>query len=132
MIRMLLIFVISALLAALLALVVRSALHRPYDHLPAPTPEGEAPAVPPAADPHAGHAAAPQPSPVNTICAICGMDVDPDLPTTTFHQQVIGFACLKCPPKFAADPERYGPAYLRNEKLRQALTPGAAHGDETP
>jgi hypothetical protein len=53
--------------------------------------------------------------PVNTICAICGMDADPKL-TATYREQVIAFGCDKCPPKFAKDPERYGPYFLRNEE----------------
>lgn len=78
----------------------------------------------PAADPHAGHkpsAAADKPAadgkPVNTVCAICGMDVDPSIPTAEYQGKTIGFGCRMCPPKFKADPDRYGPAYLRNEVL---------------
>jgi YHS domain-containing protein len=83
---------------------------------PAATPE-PAPAAP-AADPHAGHAASAPPAagePVNTICAICGMDVDPALPTAQYQGKTIGFGCRMCPPKFKANPDRYGPAYVRNE-----------------
>lgn len=106
---------------------------------PAPTPPGPsgkpAPSAPPAvSDPHAGHGAmtpaAPAASatvataakagqPVNTICAICGMDVDPKLPTVEYKGQTIGFGCKMCAPKFKADPERYGPAYLRNELIKK-------------
>lgn len=55
--------------------------------------------------------------PVNTVCAICGMEVDPDLPTATYQGKTIGFGCRACPPKFKADPDKYGPAYLRNEVI---------------
>lgn len=129
MIRQVLIFVIAAGIGGVLALAVRSAVHQPYAAPAVEQPNGhehQTPTAPlpektPANDPHAGHAAAPAAAsankPVNDICAICGMDVDPELPTATFQGKIIGFACLKCPPKFAKDPEHYGPAYLRNEKL---------------
>lgn len=85
----------------------------------------------PTADPHASHQnatpatseteSAPASSattaavPVNSICAICGMEVDPDLPTAEYQGKTIGFGCKACPPKFKANPDKYGPAYLRNE-----------------
>ena len=53
---------------------------------------------------------------VNTICAVCGMEVDPDIPPATYQGKLIGFGCSACPPKFAADPERYGPHALHNMK----------------
>jgi YHS domain-containing protein len=56
---------------------------------------------------------------VNTVCAICGMDVDPRLPTQQYQGKTIGFGCRMCPPKFKADPDRYGPAYLRNEVIKK-------------
>ncbi len=52
---------------------------------------------------------------VNTVCAICGMAVDPNIPTASYQGKRIGFGCGKCPPKFAADPERYGPFALTNQ-----------------
>ncbi len=54
-------------------------------------------------------------TPVNTICAICGMPVDPSLPTAEYEGKTIGFGCRMCPPKFKAQPDKYGPAYIRNE-----------------
>jgi hypothetical protein len=116
MIRHLLIFVLAAGLGGMLALGVRSALHRPYAEPAAPAaPQHEH--VPPAkpAEPQHGHSGVPVKKPVNTICAICGMDADPKL-TATYREQVIAFGCDKCPPKFAKDPERYGPYFLRNEE----------------
>lgn len=86
------------------------------------TPAGAAkPAV---ADPHAGHGTPAAPAaetgkPVNTVCAICGMEVDPKLPTMQYQGKTIGFGCRMCPPKFKADPDRYGPAYLRNEVIKK-------------
>ncbi len=92
----------------------------------------------PGADPHANHAtpavAAPASTapaasmaaapaaggdgPVNTVCAICGMAVDPKLPTLEYQGKKIGFGCKMCPPKFKAEPDRYGPFYLRNEVIK--------------
>jgi hypothetical protein len=77
-----------------------------------------------APDPHAGHGAmtatdATSDKPVNTVCAICGMEVDPKLPTLEYQGKKIGFGCKICPPKFKADPDRYGPFYLRNEVIKK-------------
>jgi len=80
----------------------------------------------PAADPHAQHTTAAASTakavagkPVNTVCAICGMEVDPSLPTVEYQGQTIGFGCRMCPPKFKADPDRYGPLYLKNEVINR-------------
>ena len=120
MIRHLLIFVITAALGALVALAVRSAVHHPYaspaDSHEQHTPTAPAPApAKPASDPHAGHVSAPAAKPVNKICAICGMDVDPKL-TAIYKEQLIAFGCAKCPDKFAKDPERFGPYFLKNQE----------------
>jgi YHS domain-containing protein len=56
---------------------------------------------------------------VNTICAICGMPVDPSIPTVEYQGKTIGFGCKMCPPKFKADPELYGPLYLKNEPIKR-------------
>jgi YHS domain-containing protein len=56
---------------------------------------------------------------VNTVCAICGMPVDPKLPTAQYQGKTIGFGCKMCPPKFAKDPDRWGPLYLRNETAKR-------------
>jgi hypothetical protein len=82
-----------------------------------------APAAKPAAvDPHANHRAtspATANPPVNTVCAICGMDVDPKIPTAEYQGKTIGFGCKLCPPKFKADPDRHGPMYLKNESRKR-------------
>jgi len=88
---------------------------------PAPAPTAAKPA---AADPHANHGASTEKTPasnkpVNTVCAICGMDVDPKLPTLDYQGKKIGFGCKMCAPKFKANPDRYGPHYLRNEVIKQ-------------
>ena len=77
-------------------------------------PAAPAVAPAPAADPHAGHGAMKTGATVNTVCAICGMDVDPSIKPATYKGKLVGFGCRMCPPKFAADPERYGPAALEN------------------
>lgn len=79
------------------------------------------------ADGHAGHGVArptaraegAEGKPVNTVCAICGMDVDPKIPAATYQGKTIGFGCKLCPPKFAKDPERWGPLFLRNEVAKR-------------
>ena len=82
-----------------------------------------APKVSSATMPHEGHAmatpAAKADGPVNTVCAICGMDVDPRLPTMEYQGKKIGFGCKLCPPKFKAEPDKYGPYYLRNEVIKK-------------
>ena len=132
-------FLGTFVLGALIALAARTALHDPHaghdpagsvttrgDYaplvnnsppLPPSSPSKPSAPAPAASDPHAGHTAAK--TPVNTVCAICGMKVDPALPTVEYQGQTIGFGCKMCPPKFKADPDKYGPAYLRNELLKR-------------
>lgn len=153
--RNLTLFLVTFVVSALIALVVRAAMfqaHAGHDgHPPAGgdyapqvsnplTPAAPAttaadphaghgtaaPATVAAADPHAGHGAAKADAsapasdqPVNTVCAICGMDVNPKIPTVQYQGKTIGFGCKMCPPKFKADPDRYGPAYLRNEVIKK-------------
>lgn len=114
--RQLVIFFACFLLGAAVTAVVRAALHRPYaDQTAAPM------AVPPAP------AAAPMPAtpvaaaatPVNTVCAICGMPVDPKVPTAQYRGATIGFGCKMCPAKFAKEPEKYGPAFLANRVVEE-------------
>ncbi len=137
MIRNTFVFLAAFVASALIALVVRATMFQPHaGHEGHPAAGGEytpmvsnplTPASPPAAvatDPHAGHGAAAAPTaesgkPVNTVCAICGMEVDPKLPTLQYQGKTIGFGCKMCPPKFKADPDRYGPAYLRNEVIKK-------------
>lgn len=114
------IFLATFAVGALAALVTRAALHEPHADA---TPAAAAPAA------HATHAMAaetpnskpqtpnPNSPPVNSVCAICGMDVDPKLPTLEYKGQRIGFGCRMCPPKFKAEPDKYGPYYLRNEVM---------------
>ena len=137
MIRNTFVFLAAFVASALIALVVRATMFQPHaGHEGHPAAGGDyaqmvsnplTPAAPPAAapaDPHAGHGATAAPTddaskPVNTVCAICGMEVDPKLPTMQYQGKTIGFGCKMCPPKFKADPDRYGPAYLRNEVIKK-------------
>ena len=124
MIRHVLIFLGTFAFGAAAVLVLRTARHDPHSGHRMETPPAAAPA--PAAAPHAAseHAAASAGAkPVNTICAICGMAVDPKLPTAVYQGQVIGFGCRMCPPKFKAEPDKYGPSYLRNERVKSGGTP---------
>lgn len=110
-----LIFAVTFVIGALAALAFRTARHDPYD-----TPE-PAPLSQPSENGHVHQAAAPAPAPaadekpVNTVCAICGMDVDIKIPTARYQGKVIGFGCKKCPAEFAAHPDKYGPAALKNQ-----------------
>jgi|APTNR8051073442_1049403.scaffolds.fasta_scaffold00025_80 hypothetical protein len=110
-----LIFAATFVAGALAALAFRAARHDPYA---AELPTEPAPMSQPAETGHVHTAAAPAPAsdekPVNTVCAICGMDVDPKLPTARYKGKVIGFGCKKCPAEFAAHPDTYGPAALEN------------------
>ncbi len=126
----LVLFIATFIGGALIALAARTALHKPFT---APTGHAENAAYAPMVN-NSSPAAAPAPfapatttplasesaaKTVNTLCAICGMEVDPDLPTATYQGKVIGFGCKACPAAFAAHPERYGPAALRNEVVKR-------------
>lgn len=96
---------------------------RAEDSMPQPdhSEHAQGGAKAPAAD-HSAHGAESESSPdkpVNTVCAICGMNVDPSVPTAKYQGKTIGFGCRMCPPKFKADPDKYGPYYLRNEKMKR-------------
>lgn len=132
-------FLANFVLGALIALGARTALHDPHaghdtagsvttrgDYaplvnnsppLPPSSPAKPSTPAPPASDPHAGPTAAK--NSVNTVCAICGMKVDPALPTVEYQGKTIGFGCKMCAPKFKADPDKYGPTYLRNELIKR-------------
>ncbi len=145
--RHLYIFLGTFAIGALVALGARTASHQPHG-APAQSQISDLKSQIPAkahasADPHASHrSSSSAPSqisdphsqvsdlksqisdpnsqiPVNTQCAICGMAVDPKLPTVTYRGKTIGFGCKICPPKFAAEPDKYGPLYLRNETIKR-------------
>lgn len=109
-----LIFAVAFVAGALAALAFRAARHDPYAaELPGkPEPmnqSAETGRVHQATTPTADE------KPVNTVCAICGMDVDPKIPTARYKGKIIGFGCKKCPAEFAAHPDKYGPAALKNQ-----------------
>ena len=139
MIRQLFVFLGTFVTGAIIALVARAAFFEPHaakeadavgggDYAPMVTNK-LAPAQP-AGEAHAHHGAtakeleraattATADQPVNTVCAICGMEVDPKLPTAKYQGKTIGFGCRMCPPKFAKDPDRWGPLYLKNETAKR-------------
>lgn len=114
-----LLFLATFALGAALALGTRTVLHNPHATASVPgsadsqsasvhtNHSHSAPATPPAAPASA--------KPVNTVCPICAMEVDPSLPTATYQGKQVGFGCAACPPRFAKDPERWGPFALRND-----------------
>lgn len=116
--RHLVIFFACFLLGAVVTVAVRAALHHPYtgQAMAAMAAPPTAPPTAPAAPAPAAPASA---TPINTICAICGMPVDPKIPSAQYRGVTIGFGCKMCPPKFAADPEKYGPAYLANRVVEE-------------
>ncbi|MBE2214647.1 MAG: hypothetical protein IAE82_12315 [Opitutaceae bacterium] len=132
------IFLGTFVAGAVIAFGARTALHDPHaghaatDASASPGVATATPAPAPMADhgsAHAGHgAAAPaapavdaakpaadDAKPVNTVCAICGMKVNPKIATETYQGKKVGFGCGACPALFRADPDKYGPAALRNE-----------------
>lgn len=56
---------------------------------------------------------------VNSRCPVCGMDVDHSIKPAEYEGATVGFGCAKCPPKFAKQPEFYGPAALKNEVAKR-------------
>ncbi len=104
--KSLVLFLATFLLGAALALATRTALHDPHA---ASAPQSEISDLKSAASA----------TPVNTVCAICGMDVDPDIKPATYQGKLVGFGCAACPPKFAKEPDRYGPSALRNEVAKK-------------
>jgi hypothetical protein len=117
--RIALIALVCFVLGAAIALIARTALHDPYADggtPPPPAPPAAPATTPPAEHQHAAETAATAATADNRICGVCGMEVDPAVPTASYHGKRIGFGCVKCPPKFAADPDRYGSAALQDRK----------------
>lgn len=115
-----LVFFIAAFIGgAVVALAVRSARFEPHAGAPAAV---DAPAyapmvnnTPPAPAAKTGSAAPAAGKTVNTVCPICGMDVNPALKPAEYQGKLVGFGCKTCPAQFAAEPDRYGPAALENK-----------------
>jgi hypothetical protein len=114
--KSILLFVFAFVIGGGVALAIRTTRHEPQP------PVEPAVAIAPAAlaDAHSAHQqpnapASTESTTVNTICTICGMHVDPSLPAALYEGKRVGFGCKACPPKFAADPGKYGPHALKNE-----------------
>lgn len=127
-IRLFLIFAATFAVGLVVALAVRTALYRPAEAGGSPFPaaasaspvdSGSAVSRPGVWPAPVVAAASAETRPVNTVCAICGMNVDPSLPTELYQGKVIGFGCRMCPAKFRSDPDKYGPYYLRNEVIKR-------------
>jgi hypothetical protein len=119
MIRLIIIFSVMFAIGALVAVVVRTGAHHPYANMEEAHAQSAMPAISAevtAPMAHSDHAVAAvvQTAAVNTICAICGMPVNPALGTALYHEKRIGFGCKTCPGQFAANPEKYGPSALKN------------------
>lgn len=106
-----LVFLATFVVGAAIALAVRAARHDPF------VAPASGPTATVAANPHAGHASLKSDGAavVNTVCPICGMDVDPSLKPAEYQGKLVGFGCAACPSRFAKDPARWGPHALRNE-----------------
>ena len=118
--RHVIIFIACFVVGAAVALIVRTAFHKPYaESIPVAT--GIAVATPVATP--AATQALPDPAEsvavVNTICPICGMAVDPNIAVQVWQGHRIGLGCAKCPAKFTAHADHYGAYALKNEKAPQ-------------
>lgn len=116
--RHLIIFLATFATGAVIALGARAVRHNPHSeaaglpaHVASASGQDAASPVPPARTPDSTSGT------VNTVCAICGMDVDPRLPAADYKGYKIGFGCAACPPKFARNPDKWGPSALKNEVL---------------
>ena len=110
--RHLVIFAATFAIGAVIAVILRTGSHRPYaGHSLPPAPA----AAPAAVTPPSAHQEPAKATAVNSICAICAMPVDPKLGTIMYKGRPIGFGCKACPPKFQAEPEKYGEAALKNQ-----------------
>ena len=129
--RHLVIFFACFLVGAVVTTVIRTSRHQPYgasaDAQAMPgalspplttAPPAMAPVTTPMATPPMMAAAA-STTPVNSICAICGMPVNSAIPTSTYQGKVIGFGCKTCPPRFAKEPDKFGPAALANRVVEE-------------
>lgn len=95
----------------------------PSQSAPGPVPKaGEA--KPEQGDQHKDHGTAPanagDPNAAigNTICPVCGMEVDAELASIPTPQGLVGIACPPCIPKIRRAPDRYGAAALTNRKAQ--------------
>jgi hypothetical protein len=114
--RHIVVFIITFAVGAVVAVILRTATHKPYaDPGGTAGPAGPIPAVAPGPATAAAATAAAATTPVNTTCPICAMPVNPALGTIAYKGRLVGFGCKACPSKFAAEPEKYGEAALKNQ-----------------
>lgn len=113
-----LIFLATFAASAMVTLALRAARHDAYASPATPAEAGPAPE-----HQHAANTPAPAPAadakPVNSVCAICGMRVNPKFGTALYQGKVIGFGCKACPAKFAANPDLYGPAAIAGQVVEE-------------
>jgi hypothetical protein len=107
--RYLIIFAACFAGGAIIALVVRAIFHEPYAEKTGERSKVET--QDPAALPQSGSA-----TPINTMCPVCGMDVDAKIPVQEWRGHHIGLGCATCPPKFAQNPDHYGAYALKNQQ----------------
>lgn len=107
--RLAIIFVATFCLGAVISVAIRTRMHQPYAMVTTLPASGPSDQVQAASVPSASLEAT-----VNTICSICGMPVNLKLGTALYQEKRIGFGCKTCPAQFAANPEKYGPAALKN------------------
>lgn len=116
MFRLLMLLTLGVLIGGTTVIVVRTVGHTPAAPAPSHPPTEVAPSAPTSASSitTGSTATTATTATVNSVCPICGMDVDPSLPTAVYQGKAIGFGCKACPAKFAANPDRWGPAALAN------------------
>jgi hypothetical protein len=90
--KSLLIFAGTFVLGAAIALMVRT-VSSSNGHAPAARQIATADALPAAPTASAPAVAAAPGTPVNTLCPICGMRVDPAVPTAQYQGKTVGFGC---------------------------------------
>lgn len=101
--RYLVIFTVSLVIGGAVMLIARTARHQPF------TTPSPAVTVPPVSAPISNDKTT-----VNTRCPVCGMDVDGNIAAQQWQGHAIGLGCAKCPEKFSAHPDHYGPYALKN------------------
>ena len=117
MIRHLSIFAATFAVGVVLAVVIRTAMYHP--NAAATAPPMPVSTTTPVSVPASAPAPPSSAAAVNSICAICGMPVNPALGTAEYHGKRIGFGCSTCPAKFAANPDKYGPSALENKVVSE-------------
>lgn len=100
------VFVAFFAIGAVIAVIIRAASYQPSSRPEQKTAKEPAAAMAPVAATQAS---------VNSTCPICAMPVNPAIPFADYKGVKVGFGCAACPPKFAANPAKYGEAALKNQ-----------------